>query len=83
LYNKHKKIDSPYNTFKYPGLPPGPVFTPSIPAIEAVLNYEKHDYLFFCAKEDLSGRHVFAKTFDDHLKNAKAFQKALNERGVR
>lgn len=75
--------DSPYNTYLYGGLPPGPIAMPSIAAIDAVLNYQKHNYIFFCAKEDLSGYHNFAETYADHKENARKFQKALNERNIR
>lgn len=75
-------IDSPYNTYKYTGLMPGPICLPSKNSIDAVLNYEKHTYIYFCAKEDFSGYHSFATTYDQHLKNAAKFQKALTNRGV-
>ncbi|WP_258105394.1 endolytic transglycosylase MltG [Marinoscillum sp. MHG1-6] len=78
----HKKIDSPYNTYKYRGLPPGPIMMPSISAIEAVLNTEEHSYLYFCAKEDFSGYHVFAKTLSEHNANARRFQQALNKQRI-
>jgi UPF0755 protein len=79
----HKAVDSPYNTYKYEGLPPGPILFPSKPAIDAVLNYSKHDYLFFCAKEDFSGYHRFTADFNEHLKNARIYQDALNKAGIR
>lgn len=81
VLNSHKEIDSPYNTYKYPGLPPGPICIPSIASVDAVLNYQKHDYMFFCAKADLSGYHVFARTLMEHNRNARAYQQALNARG--
>lgn len=79
VLNKHKKIDSPYNTYKYLGVPPGPICIPSISSIDAVLNYDKTSYLYFCAKDDLSGYHAFAKTLKEHNRNARKYQKALNE----
>ncbi len=82
VLNKHKKIKSPYNTYMNKGLPPGPILLPSIPNIDAVLNYEKHDYIFFCAKEDFSGYSNFAKTYKQHLRNAKKYQQALNKRKI-
>lgn len=78
VLNKHKEIESPYNTYKYTGLPPGPINLPSIQSINAVLNAGSHSYLYFCADEDLSGRHVFATNLADHLRNARQFQQALN-----
>ncbi len=75
--------DSPYNTYKYPGLPPGPIKIASIKGIDAVLNMVHHDYLYMCAKEDFSGTHNFAHSYADHLKNAARYAKALNERGIR
>lgn len=82
VLNKHKKIKSPYNTYMNKGLPPGPILLPSIPYIDAVLNYEKHEYIFFCAKEDFSGYSNFAKTYKQHLRNAKKYQQALNKRKI-
>ncbi|MFC2107535.1 endolytic transglycosylase MltG, partial [Bacteroidota bacterium] len=78
VLNTHKNIDSPYNTYKYGGLPPGPICSPSISSIDAVLNYEDHNYLFFCARDDLSGFHVFAKTNAQHSSNARKYQRALD-----
>lgn len=72
------KIDSPYNTYLNEGLPPGPINNPSKTSIDAVLNYQKHNYLYFCAKADLSGYHVFAEDYETHKKNAKLYQKTLN-----
>lgn len=76
------QTDSPYNTYRYAGLPPGPICLPSKNAIDAVLNYKKHNYIYFCAKEDFSGYHNFATTYTEHLKNAAKFQKALSNRGI-
>ena len=83
VLNEYKEIDSPYNTYMYTGLPPGPICMPSISSLDAVLNYRHHDFLFFCAKEDFSGYHVFAKTYDAHLLIARRFQKELSRRGIR
>lgn len=83
VLNEHKEIDSPYNTYLYSGFPPGPICMPSIASIDAVLNYEKHDYMFFCAKDDFSGYHSFAKDYNQHLLNARRFQKELNRRGIK
>jgi len=82
ILNTDKAFDSPYNTYKYKGLPPGPINMPSIAAIDAVLNYKEHNYLYFCAKEDFSGYHVFAKTLREHNKNAVKFQKVLNREKI-
>ena len=79
---KHKTIDSPYNTYIHRGLPPGPISIPSVSAIDGVLNYEKHSYLYFCAKDDFSGYHNFAKTLSQHNENARSYQKALNRRKI-
>ncbi len=78
----HKEIDSPYNTYKYAGLPPGPICIPSIAAIDAVLNAENHKYYYFCAKEDLSGYHVFARNIAEHNRNAEKYRKALNKNKI-
>lgn len=82
VLNKDKEIESPYNTYKYTGLPPGPIYVSPISYIDAVLNYQKHDYLYFCAKEDFSGYSNFAKTLSQHNVNARKYQKALNERNL-
>ena len=82
VLNKHKNIDSPYNTYKYTGLPPGPINMPSVTTIDAVLNYEKHKYLYFCAREDFSGYHNFATNLVDHNRNAEKYQRALNKAGL-
>ncbi len=83
ILNVHKEVNSPYNTYKYPGLPPGPINLPSVASIDAVLNYEKNDYLYFCAREDFSGHHTFAITYADHLANARLYQAALDKRNIR
>jgi UPF0755 protein len=82
ILNVDKQTDSPYNTYKNSGLPPGPISIPSIAAIEGVLNYEKHNYLFFCAKSDFSGYHAFARTLQQHNRNARAYQQALNRNRI-
>lgn len=82
VLNKHKEIDSPYNTYQNPGLPPGPICIPSITSINAVLNFEDHGYLFFCAKDDLSGYHEFSKTTIQHNRNARKYQRALDAMDV-
>ncbi len=82
VLNKHKRIKSPYNTYIHKGLPPGPIRLASKNYIDAVLNYEKHDYIFMCAKEDFSGYHAFATNLTDHNRNAKKFQMALNLRKI-
>lgn len=82
VLDKHKEIDSPYNTYKYTGLPPGPIRAPSIQAINAVLNHEDHNYLYMCAKEDFSGYHNFATNLQAHLANARRYQRALSQAGI-
>lgn len=82
VLNKDKKVLSPYNTYKNKGLPPGPICMPSINAIDAVLNFDKHNYIFMCAKEDLSGYHNFAVTYKKHLKNARRYQKMLSKKKI-
>lgn len=80
---KHLETDSPYNTYIHQGLPPGPIRIPSIHAVESVLNYSHHRYLYMCAKEDLSGTHNFARTLSEHQANARRYQQALNRRNIR
>jgi UPF0755 protein len=83
VLNRDKAFDSPYNTYLYTGLPPGPIMMPSINAVNAVLNYKKSDYLYMCAKEDFSGYHNFATNLADHMINAHKYQHALDERNIK
>jgi UPF0755 protein len=83
ILNRHKEVESPYNTYKHAGLPPGPICIPAISSIDAVLAAEKHDYIYMCADADFSGRHAFAKTLEQHNQNAAAYQAELNRRGIR
>lgn len=82
VLNKHKEVNTPYNTYIHPGLPPGPINLPSIKSLDAVLNYEDHDYIYMCAKEDFSGYHNFAKTYDQHRVYARKYQNELNKRKI-
>ena len=79
----HTEYDSPFNTYRHAGLPPAPICIPSIAAIDAVLNYQEHDYLYFCARPELDGRHNFARTLDEHNVNARSYREALNKRGIK
>jgi len=83
VLNKHKEIDSPYNTYLYAGLPPAPINLPEISALDAVLNPETHDYIFMCAKEDFSGYHYFSRTNSQHNIYAEKYQNALNKLGIK
>ena len=83
ILNRHLEVESPYNTYKQPGLMPGPIRVPSLQAVEAVLHPAQHDYLYMCAKEDFSGTHNFATTLAEHSQNARRYQQALNQRGIR
>ncbi len=78
----HLEKDCPYNTYIYAGLPPGPLKMPTKTAIDAVLNAEDHDYIYMCARADNSGLHKFAESLEEHNKNAAAFRKWMNERGL-
>lgn len=82
VLNVHKKVDSPYNTYMYKGLPPGPINMPTISTLDAVLNYQSHNYIYMCAKEDFSGYHRFADNLTQHNKNARLFQNAMNQRKI-
>ena len=82
VLNIHKEIDSPYNTYRHSGLPPGPICLPSISSIDAVLHYENHEYMFFCASDDFSGHHSFARTLEQHAVNANRYRAALNRRNI-
>lgn len=82
ILNKDKEVDSPYNTYRYRGLPPGPITMPEARFINAVLDAEKHDYLYFCARSDLSGYSDFSRSYDQHLLNARKYQRALDRRGI-
>jgi UPF0755 protein len=83
ILDAHKAVDSPYNTYKYAGLPPGPIAMPSVAAIDAVLGFEEHNYYYFCAREDFSGYHHFARTLAEHNRNADRYHAALNRNGIR
>lgn len=80
ILTRHLEVDSPYNTYKYAGLPPGPISCPPKSCLDAVLNAERHDFLYFCADPSFNGSHRFAATYSDHLVNARAFQRALTAR---
>ncbi|MCK5401154.1 MAG: endolytic transglycosylase MltG [Flavobacteriaceae bacterium] len=83
VLNEHKDIDSPYNTYKNIGLPPGLITMPDISAIEAVLNYEKHSYFYFAADAQKPGYHKFAKTLTRHNQNARDYQRFLSKQGIK
>lgn len=83
LNQNHLKIESGYNTYIHTGLPPGPICIPSVSSIDAVLKYRRHKYMYFCAKEDLSGYHNFAETLAGHSLNAKKYQKALDQLNIK
>jgi UPF0755 protein len=83
VLKRYLSINSPYNTYLHTGLPPGPIMMPSVNAVNAVLNYQKNDYIYMCAKEDFSGYHNFATNAADHEINAHKYQQALNERNIK
>lgn len=80
VLKKHLTVDSPYNTYKYAGLPPAPINVPPKACLDAVLNPDKHGYIYFCASPEFDGTHRFAVTYSEHMKNARAFQKELTAR---
>jgi len=82
VYNVDKEINSPYNTYRYKGLPPGPICLVTQQAIDATLNYSKHNFIFFCAKPQLNGFSDFSATYEQHKKYANAYQKTMNKKGV-
>ena len=82
ILDRYLKINSPYNTYMYAGLPPGPIRMASIKVIDSVLNYQKHDYLYFCAKSDFSGYHNFSKTLRQHNIYAREYHQELNKRKI-
>ena len=83
ILHKHLKYESPYNTYRNKGLPPSPICMPGIDAIDAVLNFEEHDYLFFCARATFDGYHNFARTLREHNANARAYSAELNRRTIK
>lgn len=83
VLNKHIRFDSPWNTYKVEGIPPGPICTPQSSSIDAVLANKQTEYIFFCAKEDFSGYHNFAKNGTEHEANANKFRKAMDDRGIK
>jgi UPF0755 protein len=83
VLNRYLSYNSPYNTYLHAGLPPGPIMMPSVNAVKAVLDPQKNDYLYMCAKADFSGYHAFATNVADHLVNAHKFQQMLNERNIK
>ena len=83
ILGKHLLVESPYNTYRVEGLPPGPIRIPSIVGLDAVLNPAEHNFLYMCAKEDFSGAHNYARTLSEHYQNARRYVRALNERGIR
>jgi UPF0755 protein len=83
IYKSHTQTESPYNTYQNTGLPPGPITLPQIFAIDAVLDAEEHNYLYFCAKSDMSGYHVFSRSYEQHKIYAREYRKKLNQLNIR
>ncbi|MDR1846858.1 MAG: endolytic transglycosylase MltG [Bacteroidales bacterium] len=82
ITGEHLKVSSPYNTYRTQGLPPSPICIPSMSSLNAVLNYEKHNFLFFCAREDFSGFHNFASNAKEHFANSRKYHQELNKRNI-
>lgn len=82
VYNVDKTVNSPYNTYKHKGLPPGPICIVNQQAVDATLNYSKHNFIYFCAKPELNGLSDFSSSYEQHRKYAQAYQKAMNKKGV-
>ena len=83
LLKSHLQIDSPYNTYKHKGLPPGPIRIPSAASMDACLNYEHHNYIYMCANADFSFTHKFAASYSEHKRNAREYQRELNKRKIK
>jgi len=83
ILNRHLAVESPFNTYLHTGLPPAPICLPSDASVDAVLNAPETDYLFFCASDQMDGTHRFATTLAEHNRNAAAFHRALNARGIK
>jgi UPF0755 protein len=83
VYDSDKQTNSPYNTYKFKGLPPGPICLVGTQAIDATLNYARHNYIFFCAKCELNGLSDYSTTYEQHKKFAEKYQKAMDKRGVK
>jgi UPF0755 protein len=82
VYDSDKEINSPYNTYKYKGLPPGPICLVNQQALDATLNYSKHNFIFFCAKPQLNGFSDFSSSYQQHQKYASNYQKTLDKKGI-
>ncbi len=82
VLRKHYQLETPFNTYLIDGLPPGPICFPDISTIDAVLNFEKHKYYYFCARPDFSGYHTFARTLEEHNRNAELYRRELNKRRI-